>query len=171
MNSLIYVDAYYMSNLKKEKKKKRRKKRFFLHCKCPCLWSALCTTSQLVTDFAWTKNLVENLRLTPKKGPLIFHGITLFQWYLICWDLWEKWKKKLSVYSQRILLTRTWSFCHHSPSHINRSCPHHLPHHRMLLKPLNYHQTCLNWRFVAVDQRIVTVSRHIFEWFRALHFW
>ena len=69
MNSLIYVDAYYMSNLKK-KKKKRRKKDFFPHCKCPChcLWSAWCTTSQFVTDFAWTKNLVENLRLTTKKG-------------------------------------------------------------------------------------------------------
>ena len=66
MNSLIYVDAYYMSNLKK--KKKKGEKTIFPHCKCPCQWSAWCTTSQFVTDFAWTKNLVENLRLTTKKG-------------------------------------------------------------------------------------------------------
>ena len=39
----------------------------------------------------------------------------------------KKKKKHLPVYSQLILPTRTWSFCHHSPSHIKRNSPHHLP--------------------------------------------
>ena len=126
MNSLIYVDAYYMSNLKKKKKKKGEKKIFFpianAHACGPRDVRLHNSSLTLHGQKIPAKNLVENLRLTTKKGlfstniprncPL---SMTLnllgFVRKMNCEKNEKKKKKKkkktMPVYSQRILPTRT----------------------------------------------------------------